>query len=203
MYTSPMSAFGQAIALGWLLSCGGPATPDWRAQLGAWEWPEPVPPFALVDQRGRSFTLADLEDRWVLVGFVFTHCGQAEACPLTMHRMAEVRDAWRQAAGPRAGELALLSITLDPARDTPERLAEWGARWGAGDAQWRLATGPVGLVDDALPNLFGVLSLPDGHGGFTHTVKLALLRPGLAIEAEWTENAVRPDQIVDRVLGSR
>ena len=40
----------------------------WQQQLAAWKHPDPVPPFELVDQRGRAFSLARHRDEHVLVG---------------------------------------------------------------------------------------------------------------------------------------
>jgi hypothetical protein len=58
-------------------------------------------------------------------------------------------------------------------------------------------------MSDALPSLFNVLALPDGRGSIRHTVKLALLRPGLRDLAEWLDNKVDPAEVVDLVLRDR
>lgn len=177
----------------WLVACGSPE-PDWRAQVDAWRTPEPIPDLALVDHHGAAFHTGALSDRWVLVAFVYTRCPIAEACPATMQRLRAAWDAWQ--ARPGAPPLHVLAITLDPTHDTPERLAAFGARHGVPERGWTLATGPVGLVDDALPSMMGVLTLPKGDGDVSHTVKIALVRPGWTIAEEWVDGSFSTDAVL-------
>ena len=69
-------------------------------------------------------------------------------------------------------------------------------------ARWTLATGPEELVTSALPSLFGVLALPRGEADIQHTVKVALLGPGLRIAREWKDNELTPDEVIGIVKGS-
>lgn len=161
---------------------------DWQAQVDGWQYPEPVPDFALTDQRGKRFRLHRYADDWLLLGFVYSRCPRAEACPMTVAKMRAARDGWDSTAG----TLSLLCVTLDPAYDTPERLAKFADAHGA---DWTFATGPQGLMTDGLPSLFGVLALPDPHGELSHTIKIALLAPGLRMHAEWTDNAITPELV--------
>jgi protein SCO1 len=176
----------------------------WRAELDRWTYPQPVPSVPLIDQDGRAFELAELAGHHVLLGFIFTRCPQAEACPLTTEIMRRVQAEWRRLDDDarRGHSLRLLSVTLDPAFDTPERLRAYALERGLDLSSWTLATGPEELVTEALPSLFNVLALPRAPGDIQHTVKLALLAPGLRIAAEWKENAARPEEILGAVLGS-
>ncbi len=168
---------------------------DWRALLDAWRHPDGLPDLPLVDGRGEAFSLGDLADDWVLMGFVFTRCGNAEACPLTMQQMRSVQRAWSDDDPP----LTLLTLTIDPEYDTPERLTAYAEKFGRTDGppRWLVATGDPEMIDTALPQLFNLLVLPEGET-LTHTVKLALLRPGLELEAEW-EGAVSAEAILERM----
>ncbi|MCB9675626.1 MAG: SCO family protein [Alphaproteobacteria bacterium] len=173
-----------------------PPERDWRAQIAAWRHPDGLPDLPLVDERGAPFGLHALADRWVLVGFVFTRCGNQEACPLTMAQMRAVQAAWTDDLPP----LHLLTVTIDPAYDTPERLAAYAERFGReadGPVPWTLATGDPELLEHGLPALFNLLVLPE-DGTLTHTVKLALLKPGLVLDAEW-EGHVGPAEIFARM----
>jgi cytochrome oxidase Cu insertion factor (SCO1/SenC/PrrC family) len=171
--------------------------PDWRAMLKSWRHPEGLPDLPFVDGSGQPFSLSELSDDWLLMGFVFTRCGNQEACPLTMQQMRSVQLAWKEDDPP----LQLLTITIDPAYDTPERLTAYAERFGRteGPPRWTVATGDAEMIDEALPQLFNLLVLPEG-GTLTHTVKLALLRPGLELEAEW-EGAVGAEAILERMRG--
>lgn len=156
---------------------------DWQGAIAVWRHPEPLPDLPLTDQDGERFGLHGLAGSWVLVGFVFTRCGDAEACPLTMQHLANVQHAWTSADP----SLQILVLTLDPEHDTPERLAAYAARFDLTPGpDVRLATGPTALMREGLPSLFNVLALP-GPAGIEHTVKLTLLRPDLTVAAEWKD----------------
>lgn len=76
--------------------------------------------FALVDATGRAVTEADFADRYKLIFFGFTHC--PDVCPTTLARTSVIL----RALGPVADRLYPLFITVDPVRDTPERLRDFG-----------------------------------------------------------------------------
>lgn len=73
-------------------------------------------PFTLVDQNGKTVTDGDLRGHPFLVFFGFTHC--PDICPTTMFEVSEVFNR----LGPDADRISALFITVDPERDTPEKL---------------------------------------------------------------------------------
>jgi len=168
-----------------------PAVPTWQQQAASWKHPQGLPDFPLIDHNGQDFTLHRYADDWLLVGFIFTRCPMQTACPLTMQRMRAVRRD--------NPDLALLTLTFDPAYDTPDRLRAYGTKH---DADWTLATGPQLLMRDTLPAMFNVLTLPDGPANYTHTVKVSLLAPGLVLHTDFKDNAFTPAD-VQRELASR
>src|SRR5262249_43354051 len=76
-----------------------------------------APDFKLPPQDGGELRLADLRGKVLLVSFVFTTC--SGSCPATTHRMGQVQQALKGRGLLEGGRVRLLSITLDPARDTP------------------------------------------------------------------------------------
>lgn len=76
-------------------------------------------PFELIDENRHRVTDADYRSRWMLVFFGYTNC--PDECPLTLQKMATTL----QDLGPLADRIAPLFITVDPVRDTPERLASY------------------------------------------------------------------------------
>lgn len=187
---------------------GVPDAPDepvgWRAMYDEWEEPDPLPPFQLVDQAGREFSLARYEDAYVVVGFVFTRCPQPKACPLTMQRFREVQIAWtaaHEASKTQGKRLELLILTLDPEFDTPARLTQYGEAYQADFAGWTMATGPKDLLESAIPSLFAVLAVPTGEGNIAHTVKVAVLAPGLLHLRDWPDNEFSAADVLETVLG--
>jgi protein SCO1/2 len=89
---------------------------------------KPAPDFALRDPAGQTVRLAQLQGRTVLLAFVFTTC--AGACPLILHQMSLLQGRLEK-AGLMQGRAVLLSVTVDPARDTPEILAQHARTFGA------------------------------------------------------------------------
>lgn len=192
---------GAGLALG----CTGKtdSRDNWRALYDSWEYPAPIPDFALIDHNGRTFRLSALDRDHVLVGFIYTRCPLPEACPLTTDKMDRVMKRWRalEARGQTRGKrLTLLSITLDPEFDTPERLRAFASERGLALDSWILATGPAELVSNALPSLFNIIALPRAPGDVQHTVKVALLRPGRIIATEWKDNDFSASDVIDHII---
>ncbi len=75
--------------------------------------------FALTDHNGKQRTLADYRGKAVVVFFGFTQC--PDACPTTLAALAEAM----KKLGPDAERVQVLFVTVDPARDTPELLAQY------------------------------------------------------------------------------
>lgn len=75
--------------------------------------------FSLVDHEGRPRTLSDFRGKVVTLFFGFTQC--PDVCPTSL---AEMADAMK-AMGPKAEQVQVLFVTVDPARDTPALLKEY------------------------------------------------------------------------------
>jgi protein SCO1/2 len=90
------------------------ADPPFRG--GALEPAHPASDFALTASDGSMFRLREQRGRAVVLFFGYTFC--PDVCPLTLSEMAQVRSR----LGARAGRLRVVFITVDPERDTVERL---------------------------------------------------------------------------------
>lgn len=73
-------------------------------------------PFKLVDQDGKPVDEKILKGKWTAVFFGFTYC--PDVCPTTMQVLASAQ----QQLGPKADQLQVVFISVDPERDTPEQL---------------------------------------------------------------------------------
>lgn len=82
-------------------------------------------PFHLVDQNGKPFSDADMKGKWQLVYFGYTHC--PDACPTALNDMALALDK----IGSRRGDVGIVFITVDPARDTQAVLKDYVASFDA------------------------------------------------------------------------
>ncbi len=76
-------------------------------------------PFRLVDQNGRAVSDQDFRGKPFIVFFGFTNC--PDICPTTLFDISEVL----QRLGPDADRTAALFITVDPERDTPDKLKDY------------------------------------------------------------------------------
>lgn len=74
--------------------------------------------FTLTDQHAESFTLSDQKGKVVLMFFGFTYC--PDVCPATLSRWRKVQEA----LGEDAEQVEFVYITVDPERDTPEKMRE-------------------------------------------------------------------------------
>jgi protein SCO1/2 len=81
-------------------------------------------PFSLVNQDGAPVSEKSLLGRPALLYFGFTHC--PDICPYSLQKMAAALDL----AGPKAGDIQPVFVTLDPERDTPEALRSYVASSG-------------------------------------------------------------------------
>src|SRR3954470_431353 len=97
-----------------------------------------LPQFALIAEDGKPFHKDDLLGRVWIADFVFTSC--ADACPRLQAKMRKIQD--RLLPVEQGGGIALLSISVDPERDTPDKLRQYAAIFGGRPGLWRYLTGP-------------------------------------------------------------
>ena len=113
-----------------------------RAQSGAGLLPLPIADmsFTLTDHRGNTVRPADWIGRPTMVFFGFTWC--PDVCPTTLSDIS----GWLDELGPDADRLNTVLISVDPARDTPEALAEYLANF---DLRIVGMTGPLAEIERA------------------------------------------------------
>src|SRR5262249_1215461 len=91
-----------------------------------------LPDFSLTDQSGMTVTLANLKGKVWVADFIFTNCGGT--CPMMTEKMRRLQQDL-----PR--EIRMVSITVDPERDTPKALAAYAEEHGATRERWLFLTG--------------------------------------------------------------
>lgn len=78
-----------------------------------------VKPFELTDHNGQSFTLGQLKDKWSLVFFGYTSC--PDVCPTTLQNLGFIYDDLKAIAN----NSQILLVSVDPQRDTQEKLSQY------------------------------------------------------------------------------
>ena len=149
-----------------------------------------IPDVELLDQDGRRVRFySDLvRGKVVAVNFIFTTC--TTVCPPLGATFARVQ----RELGERAGrDVHLISISVDPATDTPERLKEWGAKFKAGPG-WTFVTGAKPQVDELLRALAASSARREDH---TPTVLV-----GNDAAGQWTRAyGLAPPSKIIRIIG--
>lgn len=118
-----------------------------------------IPDVELLDQDGRTvhFYTDLVKGKVVVVNFIFTTC--TTICPPLGATFARVQ----KELGARAGrDVHFISISVDPATDTPERLKAWGAKFHGAEG-WTLVTGRKPQVDELLRALGAATASPSEH----------------------------------------
>ena len=98
-----------------------------------------VPDFSLIERSGRRVKLSDLRGKVWIANFIYTHC--PDTCPLQSAQMARLQGDFAT-----EGDLRLVSITVDPERDTREVLSQYANRFGADPDRWLFLTGEKGAI---------------------------------------------------------
>lgn len=139
-----------------------------------------IPEFALTDQSGQPRTHEMLDGRVTILDFIFTNC--PFACPMMTGAMVEL------SAGLEGTPVRQLSISVDPERDTPEKLRQYAANNDADPDRWTFLTGDAAeverIVRDGLQFAIGPdesrpVVLPDGStmSNIIHPTRLILVGP--------------------------
>jgi protein SCO1/2 len=156
-----------------------------------------VPDAALVDQDDRRRSLAEWTGTLTLITFTYTSCPQPTFCPLMDQNFATIQRAVAEDALLK-GRVKLVSISFDPAHDTPAVLKTHAAARGADPAVWSFLTGDVATID-RLAGRFGVSVLrPEGPGEIAHSLRTTLVGVDGRIRktyggSDWTPSTVLAD----------
>jgi protein SCO1 len=128
-----------------------------------------VPQFTLLDQDSSAFSSSELKGHVWVASFVYTNC--PDVCPLITKHMADLRDALKKDR--QLGNVRLMSITVDPARDTPGVLRAYAQRFSAAKPDWLFLTGAPETVIPLINNGFHLTALhptASDSAHHTHTV---------------------------------
>lgn len=118
-------------------------------------------------QDAKSIALADLAGKPQFVALAYTHCQYA--CPRLLADLKSI-----EAQLPKDSDANFVIVSIDPERDTPERLAAYAAEEELDTERWTLLHGAPGDVLE-LANLLGVRYAKTPTGDYTHSNIITLL----------------------------
>lgn len=155
----------------------------------------PVPDAALVDESGRPFRLGSLKGKVVVYDFIFTNC--AGTCPIMtsqMRKLTRMVDA--------DAPVRFVSISVDPARDTPQVLQTYAARH-RNDPRWTFLTGDRETIIRLSVEGFKLAAgdaVPSGAEPILHSSKFAVAdKTGTIREYYGSTDGDAPDHVAATV----
>ncbi|HVI48888.1 MAG TPA: SCO family protein [Chitinophaga sp.] len=146
--------------------------------------------FKLTNQLGQQVSLKDMEGKVLLVDFFFTSC--PSICPTLTKNLRKVQSAYIK----NDSLLQILSFSVDPVRDSVQKLRKYGYDYQVNPDNWWLLTGDKKEIYDLARHEFFV-TVTEGDGGpddFVHTEKLVLIDKDRNIRGYYNgldSNAVR------------
>lgn len=180
------------------------AKPDYKP-TSQYHVPTPgdvVPEFALRNQDGRSIRFSQFHGKQLLVTFIYTRCPLPNFCPLVTKNFARIEKQLEADPKLYAGT-HLISISFDPAYDTPERLKAYGDGYLGGDAasakktfaHWDFAVAEKPVVDQ-MSKFFDVGISDAGDGTINHTLSTTLIGRDGKVVAFYHGNDWTPEQVL-------
>lgn len=157
-----------------------------------------VPDVSLINQDGKRISLQQYRGRALLVTFIYTRCPLPDYCTLMSNNFAEIRRELEQTPELSAGT-HLLSITLDPAYDTPKVLRSYGAAHtnnyqNEKFEHWEFATGKPEEIQRAA-NFFGMSYKQEGEE-IVHSLRTALIAPDGKLHKMYRGNEWKPAEVL-------
>ncbi len=185
--------------------------PDPAASLDL-HMPQPgdaVPDFGLLDQNGKQIRLRSFRGNVLLLTFIYTRCPFADFCPKVSDDFAKIYAALRKRPAPES-RIRLLSVSFDPAHDTPTVLRRYAASFRDTTGtdrpfdRWEFAAAPKNEVPK-MAKFFG-LYYNAQNGQIIHSISTSLISPDGKIVAWFHDNDWQPSDVVEEAeksLGSR
>jgi protein SCO1/2 len=133
-----------------------------------------VPDALLVNQDGVPMPFSSLRGHRVALTFIYTRCPLPDFCPLMNRNFAAVQSALAKDA--TMSDVRLLTITVDPAYDTPSVLKEHAALYKADPHRWVFATGePKEIIRFAAAFGIDVEQSPESKDQLIHNLRTAIV----------------------------
>lgn len=131
-----------------------------------------IPDWSFENQNSQIISSEQLDNKIKLVDFFFTSC--PTICPRMTLNMHKIQSILKKNC---LTDIELLSFTVDPIKDTSEKLLEYANSYNVDSTNWNMLTGDQATIYDLGVNGFLVPNQEDAlaPGGFLHSEKLILL----------------------------
>jgi cytochrome oxidase Cu insertion factor (SCO1/SenC/PrrC family) len=160
--------------------------------------------FVLRDSTGRSVSTDRITaGKVAIVSFIYTACPDRLGCPLASQALHDLQGRLKEEG--LARDVALLSVSFDPGRDSPGQLAKYARVYGADPTLWRFMTAPSTRVLGDMIESYGQDRVPvyDERGRFTgrysHVLKVFLLDREGYIRNVYSAGFLVPDLVINDI----
>ncbi|WP_395093281.1 SCO family protein [Vaginella massiliensis] len=141
-----------------------------------------VPEFSLTDQNGKTITRNSMLGKVYVVEFFFTSC--PTICPVMSMNLRSIEDEIQHP------DFGILSITIDPKRDTPQRLAEYARKIGVKSKNWHHLTGDRADIQTLSKEFNIYVEDVSQATGLDHSGKFALVDKNGKIRSRYLPNGL-------------
>ncbi len=156
---------------------------------------DPVPDASFVDQDGRKRTFAAFKGAPVVMTFIYTRCPLPTFCPLMDRHFATLQKTLKQ--DPALSKVHLVTVSFDPATDTPPVLKAHAKTLDADLSRWTFLTGDRDQIDQ-FASRFGVSvsrAMNDPRD-ITHNLRTVIVKGDGTLAKTYTGNDWSPDQLL-------
>jgi len=131
---------------------------------------EHIPEFSFTNQDNKTITNKDYENKVFIVEFFFTSC--PTICPKMNANMVKIQNTFSE-----NDKFGIVSFSIDPKRDNPEKLKKYALEKGATMKNWHFLTGEVETIYKLSNNGFKLYAgeNEEAEGGFEHSGLFALI----------------------------
>jgi cytochrome c peroxidase len=159
----------------------------------------------VLNEEGRSVRLHDLYgDKVVLLSFIYSSCSDINGCPLATAVLSRIKK--RLDSDPQlADNLRLLSLSFDPAHDTPQVMKLYGRSFASGRSEWQfLTTESVQALEPLLKD-YNQSVIPEYNekgeitGSISHILRVYLIDKQRRIRNIYSVSFLHPDLLMNDV----
>lgn len=146
-----------------------------------------VPDFSLTERSGKKIELSDLRGKIWITNFIYTSC--KDTCPLQSAEMARLQSDLSDRT-----DVRLVSISVDPERDTPAVLSRYAERFHADPRRWLFLTGEKQVIYRLAQEGFHLSAVPaqsneeKNDGAFIHSSRFVLVDGQTQIRGYYDSN---------------
>lgn len=151
-----------------------------------------APDFTLADPKGEEASLKKLEGKIKIINFIYTSC--PDACPIVTARLSSLQSILKT-EGLLGEKVEIISISLDPERDTPEKLKKYANGFNADSNGWLFIRGTKEETKKVLSD-YDIWTKRLDDGTIDHVMRVYLIDGRDRIREIYNLGFLQPDLVV-------